>query len=120
MLIDVLRGRAAADRLRRVLASGPVPFICAINIEELWRGSRPDEERAIAALIRGLRVVPLGADEAERAGRWRRDYAARGITLSQGDCLIAAAALGVGASLATANVADFPMRELVVEEWPGA
>src|SRR5438093_11031919 len=69
VLIDVLRGRAAADRLRRVLASGPVPFICAINIEELWRGARAGEERAVATLIQGLRVVPLGAEHGERAGR---------------------------------------------------
>jgi hypothetical protein len=32
--------------------------------------------------------------------------------------LIAAAAAGVGASLATANVADFPMSEVAVEHWP--
>jgi hypothetical protein len=38
--------------------------------------------------------------------------------LHQADCLIAAAAVGVGASLATANVADFPMPELTVEDWP--
>jgi hypothetical protein len=32
--------------------------------------------------------------------------------------LIAAAAIGVGASLATANVTDFPMSEVAVEHWP--
>jgi hypothetical protein len=52
------------------------------------------------------------------AGRWRRDFAAKGVTLSQADCLVAAAALSVGATLATGNPRDFPMRELAVEEWP--
>jgi predicted nucleic acid-binding protein len=38
--------------------------------------------------------------------------------LSQADCLVAAAAIGIGARLATGNRKDFPMRELTVEEWP--
>jgi hypothetical protein len=40
------------------------------------------------------------------------------VTLHQADCLIAAAALGVDASIATANVDDFPMREINVDHWP--
>jgi len=43
---------------------------------------------------------------------------ARGVTLAQADCLIAAAAVGVGARLATGNRKDFPMPELSVEHWP--
>jgi metal-responsive CopG/Arc/MetJ family transcriptional regulator len=31
---------------------------------------------------------------------------------------IAAAAVGIGASLATANISDFPMKELSVDIWP--
>lgn len=38
--------------------------------------------------------------------------------LSQADCLIAAAAVGVGARLVTGDPKDFPMRELDVEVWP--
>jgi hypothetical protein len=40
------------------------------------------------------------------------------MTLHQADCLIAAAALGVGASIATANIDDFPMEEIIVDHWP--
>ena len=69
-------------------------------------------------MFTGLRLAPLGVAEGERAGRWRRDLAARGVTVHQADCLIAAAAVGVGAALATGNVDDFPMPELTVEEWP--
>jgi predicted nucleic acid-binding protein len=83
----------------------------------VWRGARRAEEGAIAKLLGGLRVVPLGLAEGERAGRWRRDFTARGQTLTQADCLIAAAAVTIEARLATANVRDFPMKELVVEDW---
>lgn len=121
VLIDVIRGRSAAARLRMVRRDGGTPFVCAINIEELWRGARGRvAEDAVAELLRGLRVVPLRREEGERAGRWRRDFAAEGVTLGQPDCLIAAAAVTAGARLATSNVRDFPMREVVVEDWSAA
>ena len=69
-------------------------------------------------LFNGLRLAPLGVAEGVRAGTWRREFAQRGVTLHQADCLIAAAAAGIGASLATANVGDFPISEITVEHWP--
>lgn len=118
MLVDAVRGGASGDRIRLLVRDGIVPLVCAINVDELWRGAHGRvQEAAVERLLRGLRVVPLRAPEGERAGRWRRDFAARGITLGQADCLIAAAAMTLGARLATANVADFPMPEVVVEDW---
>ncbi len=105
------------ERLRSLMLDSAPPFVCAINVEELWRGARRADEGPVKSLIRGLRIVPLGEEEGERAGRWRRDFAAKGVTLSQADCLIAAAAVRVSARLATANISDFPMPELVVEDW---
>ena len=118
VVIDALRGRSAAARVAGLRRVGTEPWICAISVEEVWRGARPVEEVAVRRLFNGLRVAPLGVPEGIRAGGWRRDFADRGVTLHQADCLIAAAAVGVGASLATANVADFPMPELTVEDWP--
>lgn len=119
VLIDALRGREAGRRLRDLRASGAgVPWICAINVEELWRGVRAAEEAALGRFVDGLRLAPLGRPEAELAGRWRRDFSRRGMTLGQADCLIAAAAVGVGARLATGNPRHFPMEGLVVEHWP--
>lgn len=118
VLIDALRGRAAASRLRGLRRLGTEPWVCAISVEEIWRGLLPGEEPVAERLLGALRLAPLGLTEGCRAGSWRRDYARRGVTLHQADCLIAAAAVGVGASVATANVDDFPMPELVVERWP--
>jgi predicted nucleic acid-binding protein len=118
VLIDVLRGRKAGERLLGLRSSGHVPFLCCINVEEIWRGIRPGEEDAAGRLLEGLRLANLGLSEGRRAGRFRREAAARGATLSQADCLIAAAALGVGARLATGNPRHFPMEELEVEHWP--
>lgn len=119
VLIDALRGRGAGTRLRDLRASGaPVPWICAINVEELYRGVREPEEATLGRFLGGLRLAPLGVEEAELAGRWRRDFARRGVTLGQADCLIAAAAVGIGAQLATGNPRHFPMDGLVVDHWP--
>lgn len=118
VLIDVLRGRGAVGRLRGLRASGDLPVACAINVEEIVRGLRPGEEVPARSLVEGLRLAPLGDAEGWRAGVWRRDFAARGVTLSQADCLVAAAAVSIGARLATGNPKHFPMPGLTVEHWP--
>jgi predicted nucleic acid-binding protein len=119
VLIDILRGRPdASRRLAGLRRSGDVPCASAVNVEEVTRGLRPSEEMAANALIDGLVIVPLGAAEGWRAGQWRRSYSRRGITLSQADCLVAAAALTAGGRLATVNPRDFPMSSLRVEHWP--
>ncbi len=119
VLIDALRGRSAVQRLRALRArGGDLVVTSPINVEEIHRGVRPDEWRIVQRLFDGLTVIPIGAAQAERAGTWRREFAARGVTLSQADCLVAATALSVGANLATANVKDFPMPEVQLEHWP--
>jgi hypothetical protein len=70
--------------------TGTEPWVCAISVEEIWRGLRPEEEPVARRMFNGLR---------------------------QADCLIAAAAVGIGAALATANTGDFPMSDLSVEHW---
>ena len=118
VLIDALRGRRAAGRVAGLRRLGTEPWVCAISIEEIWRGLRHTEEPVARRLFNGLRVAPIGAAEGIRAGTWRREFADQGMTLHQADCLIAAAALGVGASIATANIDDFPMEEIIVDHWP--
>ena len=118
VLIDALRGRPVAERVLALRESSTTPWICAINVEEIVRGSLPDEHGAVQRFLGGLRLAPLGRAEGELAGRWRAEYARKGITLSQADCLIGAAAVGIGARLASGNPKHFPMRELHVEHWP--
>jgi len=89
-----------------------------VNVEEVWRGARPEEEDAVHDLLGALATVSLTEREGEVAGRWRREHASRGVTLGQGDALVAAAAVGAGATLVTGNPKDFPMPEVEVEHWP--
>ena len=117
VLIDMLRNRPmAVERVRSMRRIGDEPWVCAISVEEIWRGVRTAEEAGVRGLFRGLRLAPLGVVEGERAGTWRREFAARGVTLHQSDCLVAAAAVGIDGELATGNPGDFPM--ISVQHWP--
>jgi len=119
VVIDLLRGRpGAAARLRALRLAGDDPYVCAITVEEITRGLRPREDDAFVELLEGLLPAPLGIPEGRLAGFWKRTLAKRGRTISQSDALIAAAAVGIGARLATGNPRDFPMKGLVVEHWP--
>ena len=118
VLIDYLRGRPAVDRVRVLLDRGDVACTTAVNVEEVFRGLCPTELAAAEHLFDGLRVAPLGREEGRQAGEWRRLFATRGLTLSQADCLIAAATHRLAAVLATGNPRHFPMQEIEVEHWP--
>ena len=122
VLIDVLRGRpGTVERLRQAAGGKEALWTCAVNVEETVRGLRRSEAGAAELLFTGLRVAPLGREQGALAGEWRRSFAERGVTLAQADCLVAAAAVGVGATLATGNPRDFPMDGVDVEVWtPGA
>ena len=118
VLIDYLRGRPAVARVNALLDGGDALCTTPINVEEVVRGLRPAEIPAVDDLFDGLRVVPVGLTEGRRAGEWRRRFAAQGVTLSQADCLIAAAAFSTAAVLATGNPRHFPMTGIAVEHWP--
>jgi predicted nucleic acid-binding protein len=119
VVIDVLKERPrAVERFLALESHGDVPHVCAVTVEEVSAWLRPDERERAAAMFDGLSIAPLGLAEGRLAGWWRRRYRRSGKTLTQADALIAAAAAGIGARLATGNVKDFPMRELDVEHWP--
>ncbi|ANS79381.1 hypothetical protein SGUI_1985 [Serinicoccus hydrothermalis] len=118
VLIDHLRGRPAAQRVLDMQARGDTPATTAINVEEVVRGLRPAEEEAAQTLVEGLVILPVTGEAAWLAGRWRRDNAARGRTLAQADCLIAAIASLAGTPLVTGNPKDFPMADVSVVHWP--
>jgi predicted nucleic acid-binding protein len=118
VLIDYLRGQPVVARVLDLTAHGEVLATAAINVEEIARGLRDTERGAAQQLFAGLVVLPITGEAGWQAGEWRRSYAARGVTLWQADCLIAATAAAHRAVLATANPKDFPMQGLEVQHWP--
>lgn len=117
VLINYLRGRPAVARVRGLRDRGDVPYTTAVNVEEITRRLQPSEAAPAWQLFDGLRIVPLRRSEGQMAGAWRRRFSSRGTTVSQADCLIAAAAHSVAARLVTGTPRHFPMREADVEHW---
>lgn len=80
------------------------------GIDRLPRGAR---KSALASAVRALagrferRIVPVGANIAETAGRMRAESEKRGVALDAIDSLMAATAVEKNAVLATRNVNDF-------------
>lgn len=119
VLVDFLRGRPAMNRVLTLRRRGVEVCTTAINVEEILRGLRSERERQAADdLFSGMPVLSVSAETAWQAGTWRREFAERGHTLYQADCLIAASAIEVGAELATGNPKDFPMLGAAIEHWP--
>jgi hypothetical protein len=118
VVIDILKQRPRTTaRFLALEGQGDVPHVCAVTVEEVSSWLRPNERERATTLFEGLTEAPLGLAEGRLAGWWRRTYRARGRTLAQADALIAAAAMGIDARLATGNPKDFTMKGLVVERW---
>jgi hypothetical protein len=114
ILIDFLRGRAAAWSLMANLrAGGEAPLISAISVAEVFAGARRGEEEAAERLLSVLDKVPVSETIARHAGEFLRAYQqSHGLEL--GDALVAATALVAGATLITRNVKHYPMPQVEV------
>jgi len=109
ILIDVLRGDAAA--LGFVRAVTDVPICSEVTRIEVTRGLRSAERTRAEQLLRTLHWLPLDEPIARRAGELGRRWHRHRPGISLADLVIAATAEQVDATLATANVRHFPMFE---------
>jgi hypothetical protein len=115
VIIDVLndkKGRRAL--LLGLLNQGHVLACCPINVSEIYAGLRPKEETATEEFLRSLQYFDITWPIAREAGLLKRDYSRKGKTLTISDATIAAVALHHKVTLITANVRDFPMKELTI------
>jgi predicted nucleic acid-binding protein len=110
---DHLNGRQDRTKfLDQLLEFGHLLACCAVNITEAYAGLRPGEEAQTDAFLNSLEYLPVTPAIARDAGLLRRDWRAKGHTLSYTDVTIAAVALGNETPLLTDNRKHFPMPEL--------
>ena len=115
VIIDILndkKGRRAL--LLDLLNQGHVLACCPINVSEVYAGLRPKEETATEEFLRSLQYFDITWPIARQAGLLKRGYSQKGRTLTISDATIAAVALHHNLTLITANVRDFPMKELLI------
>jgi predicted nucleic acid-binding protein len=117
VILDHLNGRAGrAEFLDGLVQQGHILACCPVNITEVYAGLRPGEEAQTEALIDSLECLPVTPAIARQAGLLRRDWRAKGVTLSYTDVTIAAVALANQTPLLTDNSKHFPQQGL--ELWP--
>ena len=117
ILIDMLHGSVSSERFLRLRASGEVPVTTALNAAEIFHGVNPSDIERTYLLFGGVRVVPIGLQDAAQASAWRNEFAARGVVLAATDCLIAAVAKNLDIRLATTTPELFPMPGIEIENW---
>jgi predicted nucleic acid-binding protein len=109
ILIDVLRGDAAAlTALRDARQTGPLHASEVTRLEVL-AGMRPREEAATRTLFDALTWHPLDAQIAELAGDLARRWLPAHRGIDSADLAIAATVVALDARLSTRNVTHFPM-----------
>jgi tRNA(fMet)-specific endonuclease VapC len=124
-VIALLKNQPAEvrSRLRHVLSQGDAIAVSSIVLYELWYGvarsarRRENAERLSIFLSGNIEVVAFDEEDARAAGDLRAALEAAGTPIGPYDLLIAAQALRSGATLVTANVAEFAcMRGLVWQD----
>ena len=125
VLSELVRKRPSPEVVSRVRASRSADLVTSVVcvMEMRFGAVRHPTGRALWARIEKevlsrVRVLPVGDDEARRAGELLAELEARGEKVGTEDVLIAATALVHGFGVATRNVKHFSrFRGLVVESW---
>jgi predicted nucleic acid-binding protein len=110
ILIDHLRGNAAcAAWMAREISDGSSLLSLTIVRTEILAGMRPNEAKPTHALFAAIEWRDVTIPFADRAGTLARKYLRSHSGIDTVDFLLAAAALELGATLATRNVKHYPM-----------
>jgi tRNA(fMet)-specific endonuclease VapC len=111
-------------RLRRAVSRGAAIAVSSIVLYELWYGvarsarRRENAERLRVFLSGGIEVSAFDEEDARTAGDLRATLEGVGTPIGPYDLLIAAQALRTGATLVTANVAEFTrVPDLQWQDW---
>ncbi len=119
VLFDHLNGRnGRTELLSRLVYQGHLLACCPVNVTEVYSGLRAGEEQGTEAFLDSLKYLPVTPAIAKHAGLLRRDWRAKGHTLSYSDVTIAAVAIANQSPLLTDNQKHFPMPEVNLFAWP--
>ncbi len=108
VIIDVTRGVTAARTFLRSAVEGSELWSVTPVRTELLAGVRANEGVQLRALFDQIHWLDVTIQLADAAGEFAARYA-RSHRIGTVDLLLAAAAMELGADLATLNVRDFPM-----------
>ena len=120
VLIDHLRGRANVTmRLNALVSDRWRLCICSISVAEVYAGMLERERVATERLLGSLVWYDISYGVAQDAGELYARLRRTGRTVAITDLLIGCTARSHQATVLTANVKDFPVPGLSVENLPG-
>ncbi len=106
--------------IRGLFERGDALCVSAVVVAEVYSGLAPAATDRVQPFLEACTFLPTGYEEARQAGRWRHDFARRGIALSTTDMLVAATAVAYRAAIVTGNAKDYPMEGVTVVPLPRA
>ena len=110
VIIDhVKHRRHALEAVRQIVGAGDDLCVSDIVLTEVITGMFPAAEPRTRVLLKLAVFLPMSAAAAEIAGKWRFDFARRGVSISLPDAMVAAVGHQHHATIVTANVRHFPM-----------
>ena len=113
-LIDFSKGREPARSwILESIAAGEELGVCPINVAEFYSGV-PTEVRVPEwdEFMDSLAYWQISREAARQAGRYRYEFARKGVALATADVLVAAVAVDRAAVLVTNNVRHYPMDDI--------
>jgi len=112
VLIWQLRDQQETVALLARLSKTGLLTCSVVSIVEIQAGIRRGEEKKTNALLDSLKTYDVTPAIANLAGKFIRDYRAKGITLDFVDSIVAATAVTHGLTLLTYNTKHYPMPEV--------
>src|SRR5262245_33107355 len=114
-IIDYLKGfPSSVAFIQGLHQRGETLAVCDIVIGEVYAGLHPQDRAKAAVLLNTLMFLPTNPTIAQQAGEWRYAFAKQEVQLATSDTLVAATAYIHQATIVTANVKDYPMKEVAV------
>ncbi len=100
---------SAYSLIPRLFRDGDELGVCPINVTEFYAGVDPQHTGVWGNFFTALQYWLISREAAIQAGRWRYQFARRGIQLPTTDTLVAAVAQERQATVVTGNLRDYPM-----------
>lgn len=114
VIIDAFLGREPiASQVRQWIESGSIA-LSAVSVGEIISKASKEEMEKLDLLISKCGTLPVDDVVAGIAGNYRREFFRKEKRVFLIDCFIAATAKLYNLKLATRNVKDFPMKDIVV------
>lgn len=110
ILINLLRGVEKAGLYMRDAASDNILGCSVVTVAEIYACMRSHEKERTDLLLDGLEIVEVTRAIAEKAGQYKATM--RSQVLELDDCIIAATAFEMKATLATGNGKHYPMDDI--------